>query len=74
MLHDHSLPLYLWAQACATAIYLQNRSPHSIFEKMTPEEAFTDKKPDVEHITLFGCLTFSHVPSERRIKLEPTAQ
>jgi hypothetical protein len=74
MLHDQSLPLYLWAEACATAVYLQNRSPHRILGKMTPEEAFTDRRPDVEHIRIFGCLTFSHVPSERRTKLDPTAQ
>jgi hypothetical protein len=49
-------------------------SPHRILGKMTPEEAFIDRRPDVEHIRIFGCLTFSHVPSERRTKLEPTAQ
>jgi hypothetical protein len=74
MLHDQSLSLYLWAEACATAAYLQNKSPHRILGKMTPEEAFTGRRPDVEHIRIFGCLTFSHVPSERRTKLDPTAQ
>jgi hypothetical protein len=74
MLHDQSLPLYLWAEACATAVYLQNRSPHRILRKMNPEKAFTDRRPNVEHIKIFGCLTFSHVPSERRTKLNPTAQ
>jgi hypothetical protein len=74
MLHDQSLPLYLWAEACATAVYLQNRSPHRILGKMTPEEAFTDRRSDVEHIRIFGCSTFSHVASERRTKLDPTAQ
>jgi hypothetical protein len=74
MLHDQSLPLYLWAEACGTAVYLQNRSPHRILGKMTPEEAFTGRRPDVEHIRIFGCSTFSHVPSERRTKLDPTAQ
>jgi hypothetical protein len=74
MMHDQSFPLYLWAEACATAVYLQNRSPHRILGKMTPEEAFTDRRPDVKHIRIFGCSTFSHVPSERRTKLDPTAQ
>jgi hypothetical protein len=74
MLHDQSLPLYLWAEACCTAVYLQNRSPHRILGKMTPEEAFTGRMPDVEHIRIFGCSTFSHVPSERRTKLDPTTQ
>jgi hypothetical protein len=74
MLHDQSLPLYLWAEACSTAVYLQNRSPHRILGKMTAEEAFTGRRPDVEHIQIFGCSTFSHVPSERRTKLDPTTQ
>ena len=41
---------------------------------MTPEDAFTGRRPDVEHIRIFGCSTFSHVPSERRTKLDPTTQ
>jgi hypothetical protein len=49
-------------------------SPHMILGKMTPVEAFTGRRPDVEHIKIFGCLTFSHVPSERRTKLDPTTQ
>ena len=35
---------------------------------------FTGKKPKVSHFRIFGCLTFSHVPSEKRGKLEPTAE
>jgi hypothetical protein len=74
MLHDQSLPLYLWEEVSATTFYLQNRSPHRILGKITHEEAFTDRRPDVEHIRFFRCLTYSHVPSEKRTKLDPTAQ
>jgi hypothetical protein len=35
---------------------------------------FTGSRPDVEHLRIFGCLTFSHVPSEMRIKLDPIAE
>jgi len=28
----------------------------------------------VEHIMIFGCLTYSHVPSEKRTKLDPITQ
>jgi hypothetical protein len=41
---------------------------------MTPKEAFTDRRPDVEHIRIFGCSTLSHTPSKRRTKLDPTTQ
>ena len=40
---------------------------------MTLKEAFTGRRPDVKHIRIFGCLTFSHVTSERT-KLDPTTQ
>jgi hypothetical protein len=74
MLHDQSLPLYLWAEASDVSFYLQNKRPHRILGKKTPEEAFTGRRLDVEHISIFGCLTYSHVPSNRRAKLDPTTQ
>ena len=54
--------------------YLQNRSPHRVVGSMTPEEAFSGKKPEVGHLRIFGCITFSYVPSEKRTKLEPTTE
>ena len=40
---------------------------------VTPEEAFFGKKPGVGHFRIFGCITYSYVPKEKRTKLEPTA-
>ena len=40
----------------------------------TPEEAFTGRRLDIGHLRMFGCLTYSHVPSEKRTKLEPTTE
>ena len=74
MLYDQDLPLFLWAKACSTAVYLQNRSPHRAVGSSTPEEAFTGSRPDVGHFRMFGCLTYSHVPSEKRTKLETTTE
>jgi hypothetical protein len=74
MLHDQTFPLYLWVEASVAVVYLQNKSPHKILGRKTPEEAFISRRPDVEHIRIFGCLTYSHVPSEKRTKLDPTTQ
>jgi hypothetical protein len=41
---------------------------------MTPEEAFSKKKPEVGHFWIFGCITYSYVSSEKRTKLEPMAE
>jgi len=73
-LHDQSLPLFLWEEACNTAVYLQNMSPHRILGCKTPEEAFTRKKPEVGHFRIFGCHTYSRVPSKKRTKLEPATK
>jgi hypothetical protein len=74
MLHDQGLPLFLWDEACYTAVYLQNRSPHRAVGSMTPEEAFSGKKPEVGHFRIFGCITYSYVPFEKRTKMEPMAE
>jgi transposase InsO family protein len=74
MIHDQSLPMFLWAEASMTAVYVQNRSPHKILKNMTPEEAFTGVKPEVGHFRIFGCLVYIHVPKEKRTKLDPSGR
>jgi hypothetical protein len=49
-------------------------SPHRALGRKTLEEAFSGSRPDVEHLRIFGCSTFSHVPSEKRTKLDPTEE
>jgi hypothetical protein len=52
----------------------KNRSPHRILKDMTPEEAFSGKKPNVENLRIFGCLVYSHIPKDKRNKLEPSGK
>ena len=66
--------LSFWAEACSIAVYLQNRSPLRAVGNMTPKECFSGKKPEVSHFRIFGSLTYSRVPSEKRTKLEPTVE
>jgi hypothetical protein len=70
MIHDHELPMFLWAEACNTAIYVQNKSAQKILGDKTPEEAFTGMKPEIGHLRIFGCALYIHVPMEKRTKLE----
>jgi hypothetical protein len=72
MIHDQGLPLFLWAEASRTAVYIQNRSPHTVLGKLTPEEVFTGTRPDVSHFRIWGSVCYCHVPSEKRTKLDPT--
>ena len=52
-----------------TVVYVLNRSPHYALGCKTPE-MFTRKVPEIGHFRIFGFLTYSHVPSEKRTKLE----
>jgi hypothetical protein len=74
VLHDQGLSLFLWVEACYIAVYLQNRSTHREVGSMTPEDAFSGKKHEVGHFQIFGCITYSHVPSEKRTKVDPMVE
>ena len=52
IIHDQGVPMFLWAEACNTAVYVQNRCPHRILRDMTPEEAFTGEKPEIGHLRI----------------------
>jgi hypothetical protein len=71
LLNDQGLSMFLWGEAAMTTIYVQNISPHRILKDMTPEEAFSGKKPNVENLRIFGCPVYSHIPKDKRNKLEP---
>ena len=55
MLHDQSLPFFLWAEACITVVYLQNRSPHHVVGNMTPKEFFYER---ILKLAIFVYLVF----------------
>jgi hypothetical protein len=74
MIHDQNLAMILWAEASMTVVYVQNMSPHQILKNMTPEEAFTEVKPEVGHFRIFGCPVYFHIPKEKRTKLDPSGR
>jgi hypothetical protein len=39
---------------------------------MTPKESFSGKNPSVEHLRIFGCPFYIHIPKEKINKLEPS--
>jgi hypothetical protein len=47
---------------------------HSALGFKTPEEMFSEKKPEVSHLKIFGCPVFVHIPKEKRTKLDPSGK
>nr|GEX60965.1 retrovirus-related Pol polyprotein from transposon TNT 1-94 [Tanacetum cinerariifolium] len=55
MLTFANLPLFLWAEAIATACFTQNHSIiHKRFDK-TPYELMNKRKPNIKFFHVFGC-------------------
>lgn len=48
-----------------TAVYIQNISPHRILNNMTHKEAFTGKKPSVDHLRIFRSPAYIHVLKDK---------
>jgi hypothetical protein len=74
MLNEKNLPNYFWVEAVITVVYIVNQTPTTIVHGMTPEEKFTNKKPNVSHLRVFGCIAYVHVPNEKRSKLDPKVE
>ena len=66
-----NVPGSFWAEAVATAVYVRNRSESSALrEDMTPYEKWYGRKPDVNHLRVFGCIAYAHIPDSQGRKLD----
>jgi hypothetical protein len=70
MIHAQKLDKSFWAEAVVNAVYTRNRCPTRALEGMTPEEAWSGRKPSVAHMRMFGCLVYAMVPDEKKGKLD----
>lgn len=70
MIHGAGVSTKLWAEAVNTAVYILNRTPSSQTPNSTPFEMWTNKKPDLSHLKVFGSEAYMHVPNQKRTKLE----
>ncbi|GJW54322.1 putative ribonuclease H-like domain-containing protein [Tanacetum coccineum] len=66
-------PLFLWAEAIATACYTQNHSMIRRHHGKTPYELLHDKPPDLSYLHVFGALYYPTNDSENLGKLQPKA-
>ena len=74
MLRDSKLPQQFWAEALTTAVYLLNRSPMKTPLNRTPFEEWTGEKPRVNHLKIFCCTAYTHIPKDKRKKLDSKAK
>ena len=73
MLKAKGMPNHVWVEAVTCAVYLINRSPTGSVPNTTPIEAWSGIKPNVQHLKVFGSITYAHVPKTARSKLDDKA-
>jgi transposase InsO family protein len=66
MLTSARLPASFWAYAVMTKAHLLNRSPHSRIPNMTPYQLWTDLRPDLSGLKVFGTAAVVHIPKANR--------
>lgn len=70
ILKHMNLPNYLWGEAIRHATYLINRAATRVLVSQTPYEALKGKKPNIEHLRVFGCVLYAKVDSPHLKKLD----
>lgn len=51
-------------------MYIQNRRSTIAVKDVTPEEAWSQKKPFVHFLRTFGSIVYVHIPDSQRKKLD----
>lgn len=67
MLKDAGLDNKFWAEAVNTAVYLKNRTPTKALIGQVPEEKWRNKKVDVSHLRIFGCIAYAVTPIRNKL-------
>ena len=76
MLKDAQLGKEFWAEGASTASYIVNRIPTRALsaDSKTPYQAWYGHPPALQHIRVFGCIAYSHIPKKKRRKLDSKTQ
>jgi transposase InsO family protein len=70
MLSEKQVPKKFWPEAVNWTTHVLNRSPILAVKEITPEEAWSGVKPNMNYFRVFGCIRHVHVPDNLRKKLD----
>ncbi|CAL8081534.1 unnamed protein product [Prunus armeniaca] len=70
MLSHAKLPKSFWGKALTTAVDLINLSPSAPLNSDVPNKFWSGKDVFYNHLTVFGCRVFIHIPKDEISKLD----
>lgn len=68
------IPNFLWGEAIRHSTYLINRVPTKALKNQTPYECLRNKKANIDHLRVFGCLAHAKIESVILRKLDDRSQ
>ena len=74
MLSHAKLPKSFWGEAMRTTVDLINLSPSVPLQGDVPERVWRGKDISYNHLRVFGCKAFVHIPKDERSKLDNKAK
>ena len=70
-IHSKNMDKKFWAEALQTVVFIRNRVPSSALENgITPFELWTNKKPDLSNLHVFGSSCWYVIPKSKLKKLD----
>jgi len=70
MLSEAKLPKHFWGEALLAAVHVINLSPAVALNTEVPDKIWFGKNVSYDHLCVFGCRAFVHVPKDERSKLD----
>src|SRR6266487_4225588 len=70
MLSEAKLPQHYWGEALYTAVHVINLTPTVVLNSEVPNKIWFGKNVKYDHLRVFGCKAFVHVPKDERSKLD----
>ena len=67
---EKEVPKTFWPNAMQWVNHALNKSLTLAVKDMIPEEAWSGRKPSVEHFGVFGYIGYVHIPDAKRSKLD----
>ena len=70
MLSEAKLPKHFWGEALYNAMHVINLSPAVALNAEVSDKVWFGKNVKYDHLRVFGCKAYVHVPKDERSKLD----
>lgn len=70
LLSQAKLPRYFWGEALSTVVHVLNLTPCVSLNFDVPNRVWSGKDVSYDHLRVFGCMAYVHVPKDERSKLD----